>query len=149
LLARFLSHHAACIGSWDAVTIVPSSRGRADPHPLERVVRMDTRHARTYRSLLRPGSHQVHHRHGSDQAFDVQVPVAGREVLLIDDTFTSGAEVQSAASALHLRGAYVTAVVVIGRYLDLDFSDSVRTLWERARRHPFDFTRCCLCDRPW
>jgi orotate phosphoribosyltransferase len=64
----------------------------------------------------------VHHRHGSDQTFDVQVPVAGREVLLIDDTFTSGAEVQSAASALHLRGAYVTAVVVIGRYLDLDLA---------------------------
>jgi predicted amidophosphoribosyltransferase len=105
LLARFLSHHAACIGSWDTVTIVPSSRGRADPHPLERVVRMDTRHARTYRGLLRPGSHQAHHRQGSDQAFDVQAPVAGRQVLLIDDTFTSGAEVQSAASALHLRGA--------------------------------------------
>jgi hypothetical protein len=28
-------------------------------------------------------------------------------------------------------------------------SDSVRTLWDRARKHPFDFTRCCLCDRPW
>jgi hypothetical protein len=149
LLTRFLSHHTACIGRWDTVTIVPSSRGRADPHPLERVVRMDTRHASVYRGLLRPGSYHAQHRHGSDHAFDMQEAVAGRQVLLIDDTFTSGAEVQSAASALHLHGASVTAVVVIGRYLDPDFSDNVRALWDRARTGPFDFTRCCLCDQPW
>jgi predicted amidophosphoribosyltransferase len=45
-------------------------------------------------------------------------------ILLVDDTFTSGATFQSAASALALGGADVIAGVVIGRVIDT--SDTLR-----------------------
>jgi adenine/guanine phosphoribosyltransferase-like PRPP-binding protein len=63
-------------------------------------------------------------------------------VLIVDDTFTSGARAQSAASALTLAGAEVVAVVPIGRYLRPAFSQEAADLWERARAIPFSFDSC-------
>jgi adenine/guanine phosphoribosyltransferase-like PRPP-binding protein len=65
-------------------------------------------------------------------------------VLLVDDTFTSGATFQSAASALTLAGATVVAGVVIGRVIDTDFSKQAADLWDRQRAIRFRFDRCCL-----
>jgi orotate phosphoribosyltransferase len=65
-------------------------------------------------------------------------------VLLIDNTFTTGARVQSAASALALAGADVVAAVVLGRFVRPDYSAEARQLWERQRRLGFDFDTCCL-----
>ncbi|HEY8200014.1 MAG TPA: hypothetical protein VII47_01535 [Actinomycetota bacterium] len=69
--------------------------------------------------------------------------VSGTRVLL-DDTFTSGARAQSAASSLHLAGAHVIAMVPIGRVINPGFSDEAATLLRRAREAPFDFNACCL-----
>jgi hypothetical protein len=65
-------------------------------------------------------------------------------VLLVDDTFTSGARGQSAASALQLAGAHVVAMVPVGRYIRPDFSPMTQTFWDDARRTRFDFESCCL-----
>ena len=70
-------------------------------------------------------------------------------MLLVDDTFTTGAEVQSAASALQAAGATISAAVVIGRYINPDFSQATQNLWEQAQSRPFRFERCCLCEEPW
>src|SRR5262249_62149192 len=48
--------------------------------------------------------------------FDV-APVPGARVLLIDDTWTTGASAQSAAMALRTAGARSVATVVIGRHV--------------------------------
>jgi hypothetical protein len=40
-------------------------------------------------------------------------------MLLVDDTMTTGAKLQSAASALNLGGARVVAAVVLGRVIDV------------------------------
>ncbi|MGB6617852.1 MAG: hypothetical protein WBE95_27500, partial [Trebonia sp.] len=44
--------------------------------------------------------------------------VAGADVLLVDDTWVSGASAQSAAAALKAGGARRVALVVIGRHVD-------------------------------
>ncbi|MGB6573885.1 MAG: hypothetical protein WBF20_19585, partial [Trebonia sp.] len=44
--------------------------------------------------------------------------VTGTDVLLVDDTWVSGASAQSAAAALKAGGARRVALVVIGRHVD-------------------------------
>jgi predicted amidophosphoribosyltransferase len=149
LLARFLQDHGHCIGRWDTITVVPSSVGRTGPHPLAQTIGMVPELAASSAELLRATAQPAGHLAASDHGFMVRYRVRGRRVLLIDDTFTSGAEVQSAASALQAAGATIPAAVVLGRYLNPDFNQAAAELWERARARPFTFDRCCLCDQPW
>ena len=65
-------------------------------------------------------------------------------MLLIDDTYTSGATVQSAASALQMAGAKVVAVVVVGRYVKPDFNYRTQALWDEVSSEVFSFGSCCL-----
>jgi orotate phosphoribosyltransferase len=66
-------------------------------------------------------------------------------VLLIDDTWTTGANAQSAAAALKDAGAGPVAAVVIGRHLNRDWHENDRRL--RALTTPFDWGHCVLCLR--
>ena len=68
----------------------------------------------------------------------------GSRVLLLDDTYTSGATLQSAASALQMASAQVVAVAVVGRYVKPDFSDDTRALWDAVTSETFTFDSCCL-----
>jgi hypothetical protein len=149
LLTRFLSDHDSCIRAeagvaWDVITTIPSSGGRAGPHPLELAIGKSPYLASQFDSLLAPGSVRTDHNRASDRGYIVTQPVRDRSVLLVDDTFTSGARAQSAASALQLSGARVVAMVPVGRVITPDFSPETEALWERVTRKPFDFGRCCL-----
>lgn len=149
LLARFLWQHGDCIrattaAEWDHITIVPSSKGRAGRHPLEEAIRLFPFLSNQSRSLLSAGAEGIDHNRASDKGYAVVENVEDLRVLLVDDTLTSGARAQSAASALHLAGASVVAVVVIGRVVKPDFNEESAELLRRAREHPFDFDTCCL-----
>jgi phosphoribosylpyrophosphate synthetase len=125
------------------VTVVPPSRVRRDPQPLvgvfARVGSVKDLVAPTLDVVRRPG-----HRAASDDAYSVTGEVDGRRVLLVDDTMTSGAALQSAASVLSGAGATVVAALVIGRVVDVEFSPADKELWDRARKQRFSFERCCL-----
>ncbi len=149
LLARFLQQHGRCIGGWDAITSVPSSIGRPGQHPLAEAISMVPALADSYRALLEAGVRPAGHLTAADDAFAASTSVTGRRILLVDDTFTSGAGVQSAASALQAAGATIPAAVVVGRYINPDFNDATRDLWQRAHARPFTFQWCCLCEAPW
>lgn len=149
LLARFLATHRSCVensagSSWDCTTIVPSSQGRLTAHPLEQVLALFPSLSREYRPLLRPGPETATHNHPSDRAYSVTTAVSGLKVLLLDDTFTSGARLQSAASALQLAGATVVAAVPIGRVVKPDFSPESAALLAKAREKSFDFDVCAV-----
>ena len=121
LLLAFLHDHGSRVWRQAGMArpshacVVPSGRGRAGPHPLQAL-------AAPYLALpwvsMRP-------RPGGDPwarsldagRFRAGPGATGAEVLLLDDTWASGASAQSAAVALKQAGARAVAVVVIGRHV--------------------------------
>jgi adenine/guanine phosphoribosyltransferase-like PRPP-binding protein len=93
-------------------------------------------------TLLR-GSGPMAHNLASDDGFVVRRDVRGARVLVVDDTFTTGARAQSAASALQMAGARVIAIVPVGRVIDPDRGRALAP-WTRRSHQRFDFGRCCL-----
>jgi predicted amidophosphoribosyltransferase len=154
LLWRFLAEHERCITNaagakrFDVVTTVPSGdRARDDKHPLrwivgELVAPTRNRHQR----LLRRTGHDVPARTFSELKFRAVEPLQGDAVLLIDDTWTTGASAQSAAAALKAAGAGHVAAVVIGRHLNREWHQNDRRL--RGIAHPFEWADCALCAEP-
>jgi hypothetical protein len=95
--------------------VVPSGRGRPGPHPLWALVRECVALPRVV-LLARPGG-DPWGRVLDPGRFQSPRPLAGATVLLLDDTWTSGSTVQSAAIALKRAGARSVAAVVLGRHL--------------------------------
>ena len=152
LLCYFLSQHKHCIeaaagGGLNIITSVPSTSGRQGEHPLVTALRRVPRFFQDYEPLVVAGSVPLDHKKASDDGFRPARPLAGERVLLIDDTFTSGARVQSAASALNNGGATVVAIVPIGRVIDPSFGD-VAEWWKELKRQPFSFDTCCIEEEP-
>lgn len=150
MIGRFLKHHRQCLESaagarFDSIVVVPSTRARAGPHPLEAAVGRVTSLKGLVQPLLVPGTSPITgHLQADPDGYALVREVSGRAVLLLDDTFTSGARVQSAAHALATGGATVVAALVVGRVIDPAFSDESRALWDAARTLPFSFDTCCL-----
>jgi len=147
-LARLISRHTPCLvaaggSDWNVIAPVPSSSGREGPHPLQQALQM-TYLKNAVRPLLRASTTPPARVRARDDGYATIEDVDGLRVLLVDDTFTSGSHVQSAASTLQLAGATVVAVVVIGRVIDPEFNEECRALWEQAGEEPFDFDVCCL-----
>jgi hypothetical protein len=149
LIGHFLAEHGDCIeraagGPWDIITSVPSSGQRAGEHPLTIAIGILPGFRDQYEQLLRKGCVEVGHNRASDEGFIVTRKLHGERVLLIDDTFTTGARAQSAASAINLAGGVVVAILAVGRVVNPHFSETVKEYWDRQRRQPFTFTTCCL-----
>ena len=88
LLAYFLRDHGACIenaagGGWDAITTVPSSRPRADEHPLVRAIGRVQTLADQYKPMLELATVQLAHNSASNDGFRTICDVEGDRVLLI------------------------------------------------------------------
>jgi hypothetical protein len=106
---------AAGVGRPSAVCAVPSGRGRPGPHPLQALVAPYL--AVPWLSLRpRPGG-DPWARTLDPGRFRAACALPGASVLLLDDTWVSGASAQSAAVALKLAGAAAVAVVVAGRHI--------------------------------
>jgi hypothetical protein len=135
LFGTFFAEHGDCViravgGEVDLVLPVPSSSrpGRA---PLERVnglaeLIVSTRGVggRWAPSLLERAGGVIGHMRANSGAFAVPPPsrsaVSGARVLLLDDTYVSGARAQSAAAALRLAGAHAVGIAPLGRVLRPD-----------------------------
>lgn len=155
ILWRFLSQHESCIAqaahaaSFDLVTTVPSGdQTRDERHPLRWLVGDLVGPTRDrHRRLLRRAQTDV-----PPRAFDAtKFEATGRElhgqsILLIDDTWTTGASAQSAAAALKAAGAGPIAAVVIGRHLNREWHQNDRRL--RGITQPFEWADCALCAEP-
>lgn len=120
LLLAFLHDHGPCV--WrhaampppDRLAVVPTGCGRPGPHPLLRLVSPYVRLPLSSLAI-RAG------RQGRDldvNRFRVSGMPAGVSVLLVDDTWVSGASAQSAAAALKLAGASHVAIVILGRHIN-------------------------------
>ncbi len=151
LLWRYLTEHERCVAGaagraeFELVTTVPSGeRDRDERHPLRWIAAEVVGPTRgRYERLLRRSEHAVAPRAFDPEKFVGMRLLDGESVLLIDDTWTTGANAQSAAAALKSAGAGPVGVVVIGRHLNREWHENDRRL--RGISRPFDWRRCALC----
>jgi orotate phosphoribosyltransferase len=94
--------------------------------------------------VLTRGSGLMNFRQASETGFAATADVDGASVLLIDDTFTTGARIHSAAHALQVCGAHVMAGVVIARKINPDPTYFTEAVWNRQSEIHFDFL-----VKPW
>jgi hypothetical protein len=151
VLWRHLAAHEKCLASaasvdaFAMVTTVPSSRRGGADEPLHRLVSEFLGPTRgRYARLLERSDAPADPHHFDPDRYESLRELHGRSVLLIDDTWTTGANAQSAAAALKGAGAGCVAAVVIGRYVNRDWCHNDRHL--RGLRRPFDWETCALCD---
>jgi predicted amidophosphoribosyltransferase len=153
VLWRYLDAHERCLASaagvagFDLVTAVPSgSRERDELHPLKRMLAglIAPTRSRYERLLTRTGT-DVAPRQFSRDKFSPVRELQGETILLVDDTWTTGASARSAAAALKSAGAGPVAAVVVGRHLHRDWAQNDRGLGRLAR--PFDWEHCALEPR--
>ncbi len=118
-----------------AFVVVPSGQGRAGAHPLAGLARSCVELPLVRLAVAAPESHIRGVNPGWVRVADRAggTLVAGRDVLVVDDTWVSGGSAQSVAAALKLAGAHRVAVVVLGRHVNpadprsATFLESVRT----------------------
>jgi hypothetical protein len=122
MLGEFLRGHDECaaraagVPGWDQVSIVPSRQGRPGAHPLRGIVAscLPLPEAR----LSAPAAVPARGREIIVGWPRVVSDVAGKAVLIVDDTWVSGGSAQSAAVAVKRAGATRAAIVVLGRHVD-------------------------------
>ena len=126
VLGRFLGEHEACVaraagveGAFGLLTTVPSRRpaGRVTGALVDLVGRRCSATAGRHDVVLQATGEGAPHRWCASR-FRARASLAQCDVLLVDDTWTSGASAQGAALALKRAGARRVALVVIGRHLD-------------------------------
>ncbi|WP_368661746.1 ComF family protein [Streptomyces sp. NA02950] len=85
-------------------------------------------------------------------AFSASDVVKGARVLLLDDTYTSGGTLASAAHALKVRGATRVVGLTFGRQLGDEWEDSRRIIDDLPRR-TLDLSQCAVHESgvrvPW
>lgn len=139
LLAVFMGSHERCVGEFDSVVTVPSGRGVA----MAPVIGLYGSLAAVHEPALAVSGLGTK-RTPAAERFVVTQEVGGEKVLLLDDTFVSGASLFSAATALRRAGALVAGPVVIGRHVNPDYPTSEPMLrWLRGRQ--WDDGRCGRC----
>ncbi|WP_063910032.1 ComF family protein [Herbidospora yilanensis] len=124
LLLLFLADHHGCVeraalvDTWTHVTVVPSTRGRQGEHPLRALIGSHLR-AFPWVQLTANSRVPADLRAFHPDRFTAASPdLVGAHVLLLDDTWTTGARVQAAAYALKQAGASRVAAVVLGRHVN-------------------------------
>lgn len=151
VLWRFLREHEGCVAalvgvtSFDRVTVVPSGTQASNEARggLRRIVGEIVRPtAERFERLLEPTNSTVPKHQFNANRFAAQQRLDDEDVLLIDDTWTRGASVQSAALALKSAGARRVGVVVIGRHVDPFFKNDGERL--RALPRPFRWGTCAV-----
>jgi predicted amidophosphoribosyltransferase len=160
LLYEFLVRHRACIdsvgpaGKVDVATIVPSNDSRNFNH-LEHILKgvfanepvlnmwdWNTEFVRRDRAVTKPGRGELK---PSSYVVDPFV-VEGSQVLLLDDTWTSGASSASTAAALKDAGAAHVTVLTLGRQLNLQSAyGSTGAIYDSVADRPWDVGVCVIC----
>ncbi len=162
LLGEFFSFHLRCLvgqvldddAATLAVPVPPSSEPRPSwggEHPLVGLLRaaVATEPGLCLAPVIVKGTEPVGHFRASRRGFRLAGPVAGRRVLAVDDTYTSGARSQSAAAVLASAGADVVAIVPIGRLIHPDHNHATSALWAHQQRERFNIRLCAGPCQPW
>ena len=146
---------AHCGGPWSSITFVPSRAHPDGSHPVAELARQVQRHnSSANRLLLGIGPGFDAERTVRADRFTVPAEyadrVADRHVLLIEDTWVSGAKVQSAALTLHDAGAARVTALCVARWCRDDWPTH-KVLLDSCTA-PYDALICpvtgAACDVP-
>lgn len=148
----WLDQHEDCVAaahdvdSFDVVTYVPSSSTeRSGVHPLQGLLSEVPAVQGRLEDLLVavPGTpHEL-----DPDRFSAQIDLDGRNVLLLDDTYTTGHSIRAAAHALRAAGAESVGSVVIGRHFSRSYENS-NDYYALAVTRRYDWDVCVLEDEP-
>lgn len=140
LTAVFFANHSLCIGDFDSITPVPSSKRAAPLLIAQKVMAM--------RDSINPTLNATteNNRHFDPGRFQVTRDVKGERILLFDDTFTSGSTIFSAYAALAEAGAVIVGPLVIGRHFRPDKDDSSKALYSWLKSRTWSEDNCARCD---
>ena len=124
LLDDYVLQHGMCLGrvaggrKYEAITWVPSAQGSrvGMPHPMVGMVQSAKWNFNRAQELLMRTTVEVDKHRVHPERFAVTGPVAGKSVLVVDDTWTTGSNAMSAAWSLRNAGAESVSIVVIGRW---------------------------------
>lgn len=134
---------SAAMAPVDAIIVVPS-QSRIGPHPLTGVTTLETQ------ALLEATGEPIGFRRPNPLAFRAAGPVKALRVYLLDDVYTTGAHLNSAAAALGREGAEVVGATVIARRVNPQYSDLAAEFWATARETPFTWVDGpYVCTRRW
>lgn len=144
ILGRFLLEHGQVLsdhlGAIDAVTVVPST-DRKGVHPLRVLLDSLDLDVPTV-DLLRRGPGELNF---NRPARDGYLPVCGHRplrVLVIDDVYTTGARLNSAAYGLRRGGNEVAGGLVVARRVNLGFRpNESEPFWANQSSVAFDWSR--------
>lgn len=147
LLLVFLHDHGSCLWASAGMTApshvaaVPSGCGRAGVHPLRMLI--EPYLALPWAGLIACGDDPVQPRELWIGRYRSASSLRDANVLLLDDTWASGASAQSAAAALKLAGAASVVTLVFGRHVNaerLHFDTFLRALSQSY----FRLDRCAV-----
>ncbi len=154
LLWRYLDRHERCLAAragverFELVTTVPSGmRERDDRHALRHIAGTLCRPvAGRYARLLERTDVEAGEHDFDTHRYAARARLTRQPVLLIDDTWTTGASAQSAAAALKRAGSGPVAAIVVGRHVKRDWRENDARL--RGLPHPYDWSGCAYCALP-
>lgn len=142
LLGRFIIENGSRLetlaGPTDCLTVVPSTH-RAPPHPLETVLRSLPLSCAVEEMLIR-STGTLGFRSPARDGYATTAGRPGQRVVLVDDVYTTGARINSAAHALREAGHEVVGAIVIGRRVNTGYSDTAQDFWDEQARQPFSWT---------
>ena len=152
LTAEFLSRHIRCLETrgdrFDFALTMPSGNAERDFDHLQTAIDLVDEWPVEWRHDLlgkarpgRPGRGDV------DPSYFGVSParaVRGANVLLFDDTWTSGSSVASAGECLRDHGARSVVALTVGRQLKAGFGTSDELI-AAAKRERFSLDRCVIC----
>ncbi len=121
-------------------TTVPSTKGRTGQHPLRQIISpwMPADEVAVGCPLPNPP------RSVDPTMFTVPVMRAGSHLLVVDDTWASGARAQSLAVAAHRAGASAVSVLAVARWFNPSFDQNHTFMADHFRGKPYDPMQC-----PW
>jgi hypothetical protein len=141
MLGRYLLDHGDSLvemsGGVDGIAVVPST-DRTPPHPLEDLVdSLDLDLPRW--PMLARGKGELGFRKPNRNGYQVVMAHEPARILLIDDVYTTGSRLNSAASALDRNGHETVAALVLARRINTDYASEALQLWDTATAEPFDW----------
>jgi predicted amidophosphoribosyltransferase len=143
MLGRFILEHGdeitAKFSDVDALVVVPST-DRQPPHPLEAVIRSLALDMPVL-PLLSRGPGDMGFRKPHRDGFQARQTDRPHRVLLVDDVYTTGSRLNSAAAALEGADHHTAGAMVLARRINPDYNDDAARLWERASNETFDWQK--------